>query len=786
MDRLLGTCLAKPDQTIEEHTNDLLECLETLIDYGYLTDERVQRIVRLAILAHDKGKMSPRFQERLLSKESFQSDKEVGHNILSYFLMEQTDDPDEEYISYAVINHHYFVRNNNTIVTEKRELVRSNLQEIFTKAGKQFDNNQFERRRRHLDRISKKIRIERENGNPFAAKIIGLLNKCDYAASAHVPIEYPPNFLENKLSLLMEEWKRNKPEHNWNEMQVFCRENQGENLCIVAPTGMGKTEAALWWIGDNKGFFVLPLKTAINAIYRRVANQIIHQEKIESRVALLHSDGINVYQEMQDHVPDVLMYHQESKKFSFPLTITTPDQIFDFAFQANGYEHKYAIMSYSRIVIDEIQAYSSDLLATLIYGIHMILKIGGKVSIFTATIPPFIYDLLQIREKGGESAYSFQYQEFDNPMIRHHVCVQEKELTADDIIEHYQNSRTNQNPTKYLVVCNTVKKAQKIFKALQKKGFTNCYLLHSKFTKMDRSGKEEAIIQAGKTFSDEDPTQLLRLDEIWVSTQIVEASLDIDFDVLFTELSDLNALFQRFGRINRKGFKPTDEPNCFVFTAIDDYLLRKSGDTTDHGFIDEGVYELSKEAITLHRDGLISERQKQDLIQSFLTTERLIEKGSRFLNEYWTNYMYLDQTYVGELDENVVRKRFRNIISYDVIPVDIERGNPFLPAIEESYARLKEIEDLLGSSKVSASDRPALRVESHEIMKRIMQYTVPVGRYDLGKGNRHTLPTLRLNRYREIYLLNCHYDSELGFRRLDSNDVLSAKDTEDTEMDNFC
>ena len=44
-------------------------------------------------------------------------------------------------------------------------------------------------------------------------------------------------------------------------------------------------------------------------------------------------------------------------------------------------------------------------------------------------------------------------------------------------------------------------------------------------------------------------------DGIWISTSLVEVSLDIDFDYLFTELLDLNSLLQRMGRLNRKGEK---------------------------------------------------------------------------------------------------------------------------------------------------------------------------------------------------------------------------------------
>ena len=133
-------------------------------------------------------------------------------------------------------------------------------------------------------------------------------------------------------------------------------------------------------------------------------------------------------------------------------------------------------------------------------------------------------------------------------------------------------------------------------------GLKNVRLVHSEFSKKDRRTKETDIFNCGKTDNEEDC--------IWVTTQIVEASLDIDFDYLFTEMSDLSGLFQRLGRINRKGKKPINEYNCFVYLKTNKYLLNR--------MIDEAIYKLSCEAIkTL--DGYLSETKKLDLIEEYLT-----------------------------------------------------------------------------------------------------------------------------------------------------------------------
>ena len=71
------------------------------------------------------------------------------------------------------------------------------------------------------------------------------------------------------------------------------------------------------------------------------------------------------------------------------------DQLFNFVFKYQGYELKLTTLSYSRIVIDEIQMYSPDLLAYLIYGLEHIAKMGGKIAIMTATLSPFVKELLE-------------------------------------------------------------------------------------------------------------------------------------------------------------------------------------------------------------------------------------------------------------------------------------------------------------------------------------------------------------------------------------------------------
>src|SRR5699024_4868521 len=53
---------------------------------------------------------------------------------------------------------------------------------------------------------------------------------------------------------------------------------------------------------------------------------------------------------------------------------------------------------------------------------------------------------------------------------------------------------------------------------------------------------------------------------IWITTQLVEASIDIDFDVLFTELSMIDSLLQRFGRCYRKRELDHDAPNIYIYT----------------------------------------------------------------------------------------------------------------------------------------------------------------------------------------------------------------------------
>ena len=106
---------------------------------------------------------------------------------------------------------------------------------------------------------------------------------------------------------------------------------------------------------------------------------------------------------------------------------------------------------------------------------------------------------------------------------------------------------------KVLIVCNRVDNAQLVYRQISEEfPDTDRLLLHSRFKRGDRNEKERQLLGLG-----DDGEEVFKFNTskeacIVVSTQIVEVSLDISFDMMITDCAPIDALIQRFGRINRK------------------------------------------------------------------------------------------------------------------------------------------------------------------------------------------------------------------------------------------
>ncbi|MGQ9513133.1 CRISPR-associated helicase Cas3' [Thermodesulfitimonas sp.] len=374
----------------------------------------------------------------------------------------------------------------------------------------------------------------------------------DHTASAHAG---PLLYLYREPQDLLRGW-----DLTWEQLyphQIASLQTNGSAI-LVAPTGSGKTEAALLWACSQprhnrplvRLFYTLPYQASMNAMYNRLIKSFPRQ------VGLEHSRSVlALYRHFLDDEYDrqqAMRLARWEKKLSrlhyYPVRVLSPYQMLKGPYRLKGYEALLTDFFGALFIFDEMHAYEVTRMAAILATIKYLREnFEACFFIMSATLPALL--LGRFAEALGTAETIRATAETFRAFQRHRLLVQEGELLQGNSLE--QIVRDAKEGRSVLVCANTVKRAQQTYAELSRllKGQGRVLLLHGRFNGRDRLIKEKVIQEvSGARSANRRPVVL-------VATQVVEVSLDIDLDVLYSDPAPLEALIQRFGRVNRRCLK---------------------------------------------------------------------------------------------------------------------------------------------------------------------------------------------------------------------------------------
>ncbi|MBV5283638.1 MAG: CRISPR-associated helicase Cas3' [Paludibacter sp.] len=599
---------SEPQVTLKQHIQDGLKLLDNLKkgfpNLPVADAEHFWHLLYLCIICHDLGKSHAEFQHMLRGeRHNWLKQRHELYSIPFIDGLNMTDS-EKKIIKQVVAGHHksyddllgfighsYKQKSMNSFLFEFVEDTKLSFETEFKQhinsdsirsLLKQFDIDLSG----FTSGLPNRLILEYQR-NPATLEqsnyldlllMAGGFKQCDHLSSAFISkIELLENsdfeFLNAKRLALQNKGYDFYP-HQLEATTSEC------NVILTAPTGSGKTETSFLWLqkqmqlnGQGRVFYILPFTASINAMYERLGNDIGNKDKVglvhgkltEYLESLVERENPTISQEKRQYLTYKL--REDYRTIVTPIKVVTPFQLLKNIFGLKGFEKGIFEWVGGYFIFDEIHAYQPDVFAQIVVLIEFAVKyLKVKVFIMTATLPQFLK--LELEKAVGTHSEISAKDELYERFTRHRVVLHEG-LLADnlDLIQAELDS-----DKKVLVVCNSVEQSQQVYNTLlsDKK-----VLLHSNFNAIDRNRKEQDL--------NGDDIRLL------VGTQAIEVSLDIDYDVIYTEPAPIDALIQRFGRVNRKREKGISGCNVFKErNEVDSKYIY-----TNQGIIDRTLEALS-------------------------------------------------------------------------------------------------------------------------------------------------------------------------------------------------
>lgn len=318
-----------------------------------------------------------------------------------------------------------------------------------------------------------------------------------------------------------------------------------KHTLVTAPTGAGKTDFLIRRC-KKRIFYTLPFQASINSMFLRFQSDLpgadIRRVHAASKVALDEQVENAARSQQEIPVEDVdLQQHPGAT-----IKVMTPHQISALVFCTPGHEAIALDVRGQDVILDEVHTFSAESQTMVLQLVKVLKHHGCNIHIGTATLPTVLKNKL-IEILGGEEAVyevALKPEKLDQ-FDRHQIFTKYDNQEIDYEALKKIVKTAVKDKKKILLVANRVKTAQKWFSELQK-NFPDIkmVLIHSRYRRKDRASLEKQIIALQK----EEQTEPC----IAISTQVVEVSLDISYDLMITEAAPLDALIQRFGRVNRR------------------------------------------------------------------------------------------------------------------------------------------------------------------------------------------------------------------------------------------